>query len=155
MPVRKTTLYRHAENNEVLRNSSTQIGHHEIRPYFVGDSAYPLGPWLQKPFPEATRDRDEIAFNKELTAARVSVECAFGILKSRWRILGKRLDSSINFAVKTATARAVLHNFCIMNGDAWDDGDDGGDGDNDNDNDHVMQDGDNIREVLKGYLSSL
>lgn len=36
-------------------------------------------------------------------------------------------------------------------------GDDGGDGDddNDNDNDNVMQDGDNIREVLKENLSSL
>ena len=37
--LKKSTLYRRAENNEVLRNPSTQIGHHEIRPYLVGDSA--------------------------------------------------------------------------------------------------------------------
>lgn len=75
-------MYRRAERDEVLNSPTAQVGRREIRPYLVGDSAYPLRPWLQKPFPEATRDRDEIAFNRELTAARVSVECTFGILKS-------------------------------------------------------------------------
>ena len=154
--LRGSTLYRRAEANEVLRNPKAQIGQHGIRPYLVGDSSYSLGPWLQKPFPEATRERDEIAFNKELTTVRVSMECAFGILKSRWRILGKRFDcSSINFAVKIAVACAVLHNFCIMNGDEWNDrdedhGDDGGDSDLDN-----MRDGDNVWGILKEYISFL
>jgi len=98
--LRNSTLYRRAEGNEVLKSPTVQIGHHEIRLYLVGDSAYFLWPWIQKHFTEATRDRDEIAFNRELTAARVSVECAFGILKSRWRILAKRFDSKINFAVQ-------------------------------------------------------
>ena len=103
---------------------------------------------------EATRDRDEIAFNKELTAARVSIECAFGILMSRSRILAQRLDSSIDFAVKSVVACAVLHNFCIMNGDDWDD--DGNDGDDNADDDvNTMHDGDNVREILKAYISSL
>lgn len=109
--LRNSTLYSRAEGNEVLWNPSTQIGHHEIRPYLVGDSAYPLGPWLQKPFPEATRDRDEIAFNKELTAARVSVECTFGILKIRWRILGKRLDSSNFLTLQSRLQQPVQHSI--------------------------------------------
>ena len=49
----------------------------EITPYLVEDSAYPLSPWLMKPYPEGTRDPGEIAFNKELPSARVQVECAF------------------------------------------------------------------------------
>ena len=153
--LRNSTLYRRAERDEVLSSPTARVGHREIRPYLVGDSAYPLGPWLQKPFPEATRDRDEIAFNRELTAARVSVECAFGILKSRWRILGKRFESKINFAVKTAIACAVLHNFCIRNGDDWDERDEDDHDDGEDDDTNVMQDGDNIREVLKEYISSL
>jgi len=131
--LRNSTLYRRAAN-EVLRNPTAEIGLHLIWPYLMGDSAYSLGPWLQKPFPEAMRDLDKVAFNKELTAARVSVECAFGILKSRWRILGKHLDSSIDFAVKTAAVCAVLHNFCIMNGDEWNVGD-RNDGNDDEDDD--------------------
>ena len=74
-----------------------------------------------KPHPEATRDRGEITFNKELSSARVSIECAFGSLKSRWRILQKRLDSRITFSVKISIACAVLHNFCIKIGDEWED----------------------------------
>lgn len=121
----------------------------------MGDSAYPLGLWLQKPFPEATRDWYEIAFNKELTAARVSKECVVRILKNRWRVLGKRFDSSTDFAVKTAVACTVLHNICIMNSDEWndigeDDGDDGRGDDLDN-----MQDGDDIRVILTEYISCL
>ena len=80
--LRNSTLYRRAERDEVLDNPAARVGRREIRPCLLGDSAYPLGRWLQEPFPEATRDRDEIAFNRELTAARVSVECTFGILKS-------------------------------------------------------------------------
>lgn len=40
----------------------------------VGDSAYPLSPWLQKPYPEGTGDPAEIRFNKKLSFARVVVE---------------------------------------------------------------------------------
>ena len=54
------------------------IGADEIQPYLVGHSAYPLSPWLQKPYPEGTSDPGEIQFNRELSSARVVVECAFG-----------------------------------------------------------------------------
>ena len=108
-----------------------------------------------KPFSEATTDQGEISLNGELTAARVSVEWAFGILKSRWRVLAKLFDSNMNFAVKTAIACAVLHNFWIRNSDHWDDSDENDDDDGENDDTNVMQDGDNIREVLKENISSL
>ena len=55
------------------------------------------------------------------TAHRVAVECAYGMLKNRWRIQGKRLDSKISFANKNAVACAVLHNFCLLNQDEWSD----------------------------------
>ena len=94
-----------------------RVAGREIRPVLLGDSAYPLSTWLLKPYHEGTNDPEEINFNKELSRARVSVECAFGILKGRWRILQKRLDSDIAFTNQIIIACCVLHNFCIEAGD--------------------------------------
>lgn len=90
-----------------------------------------------KPYLDATCDPGEITFNKELSSARVAIECAFGRLKSRWWILQKRLDSRITFSVKISFAFAVLHNFCIKIGDEWEDDfyDDNDDRGNKQDND--------------------
>lgn len=153
--LRNTTLFRRAEQREILTGPLVDIGCNQIGPYLVGDSAYPLCPWLLKPFPEATRNPREIAFNKELSSARVKVECAFGVLKSRWRILQKRLDSDIQFATKIAISCAVLHNFCIKAGDVWDE---------DDRDDHyypgdaqcndIIRDGEDIRVVLQDYIAN-
>ena len=144
--LRNSTLYYRAEAGHILTMPVVNVNGHDIGPYLVGDSAYPISPWLQKPFPEATRDRREIKFNKELSSARVKIECAFGCLKSRWRILEKRLDSEILFSVKIAIACAVLHNFCIRMGDGWEDN---GPGDND---DHDENNDEDIRDILKDFI---
>ena len=115
--LRNSSLYQKAEQVDILTGPIVNVNHHEIGPYFVGDSAYLISPWLQKPFPEAMKDRSEIKLNRELSSARVKIECAFGCLKSHWRILQKRLDSDIKFSVPIAVTCDVLHNFCIKMGD--------------------------------------
>lgn len=124
-------IYQEAENGNILWAPLVNIAGNDIAPYLVGDSAYPLAPWLIKPFPEGTNDPDEKTLNKELSRARVVVEQAFGILKGRWRVLQKRLDSFLNFDIKTTIACIVLHNVCIEARDDWDDDDDDGPSDND------------------------
>ena len=79
--LKNTAIYMKAENREV---PTYNIGQHYIQPYLVGDSAYPLSPWLQKPHPDGTRNAYEIRFNKELSSPRVKVECAFGILEGKF-----------------------------------------------------------------------
>ena len=71
--LRNGSLYQNAEQGDILTGPIVNVNHHEIGPYLVGDSAYPISPWLQKPFPEATRDRSEIQFKRELSSARVKI----------------------------------------------------------------------------------
>ena len=96
--LRNSNIYQEAEQGNILQAPRIDIDGNDIGPYLVGDSAYPLTPWLIKPFPEGTNDPDEKTFNKELSRARVVVERAFGILKGRWRVLQKRLDIMLKCA---------------------------------------------------------
>jgi len=73
--LRNSTLYHRAEQGDILTDPVVDVDGHEIGPYLLGDSAYPISPWLQKPFPETTRDQSEIQFNCELSSAKVKVEC--------------------------------------------------------------------------------
>ena len=67
---RRSTIYKKAEAKEILTEPTVLINGQTIGPYLVGDGA------------------------------RVKVECAFGILKNRWRLPIKRFDSGLEFAVK-------------------------------------------------------
>ena len=113
--LRNSTLYQRAEQGHKLTGPVVDVDGHEIDRYALRYRAYPMSPWLQKPFPESTKECSEIQFNRELSSARVKVECAFDCLNYRWRILQKQLDSDIALSVKTAIACGAQ--FCIKMGD--------------------------------------
>jgi hypothetical protein len=88
-----------------------------VKPYIVGDSAYPLHTQIQKPFiAKRTGSDDQNAYDKCLRGGRVKIENTFGILKNSWRIL-KNLNVDVKHAALVITACCVLHNFCRMNHD--------------------------------------
>ncbi|CAG8641187.1 8878_t:CDS:2 [Paraglomus occultum] len=63
--------------------------------HILGDSTFPLMPWLLTPYKETAGGRLTQAqkiYNKSLLSARMTVERAFGKLKSRWRILKQAMD---------------------------------------------------------------
>lgn len=72
--LRNSDIYQEAENGNILQAPLVNIDGNDIAPCLVGDRAYPLAPWLIKPFPQGTNDPDEKTFNKELSRARVVVE---------------------------------------------------------------------------------
>ena len=70
--LQNSNIFTWAKNREILTGPPVSIGGNDIRPYLVGDSAYPLSNWLIKPFPERTNDPQEIEVNKELSSAQWS-----------------------------------------------------------------------------------
>ena len=50
--LRNSNIYQEAEQGNILQALRVDIDGNDIGPYLVGDSAYPLTPWLIKPFPE-------------------------------------------------------------------------------------------------------
>ncbi|KAI2651135.1 Protein ALP1-like [Labeo rohita] len=81
-------------------------------PYvIVGDAAFPLKTYLMRPFPGHRLPRWRENFNYRLSSARMVVECAFGILTARWRVLLSRLQMAPHFVDTVVMASCILHNF--------------------------------------------
>ncbi|XP_018358554.1 PREDICTED: putative nuclease HARBI1 [Trachymyrmex cornetzi] len=90
----------------------------ERRTYLIGDSGYPLEPWLLTPLPREPEGTPRFFYNRTLCSARNCVERLFGVLKSTWRCLSKHrvLQYEPGFAGRIVNACAVLHNMRIANG---------------------------------------
>lgn len=79
----------------------------------LGDPAYPLKTWLQKPFPDNGRlTQEQRLYNFYLSSARMVIENTFGRCKGRWRILLKRIDMSTEEVTTIVLACFTLHNVC-------------------------------------------
>ena len=80
----------------------------------VGDSGYPLEPYLMTPFANpSTREEN---YNRSHKKTRAIVEQCFGILKSRFRCLHKSGGALQYSPVKCACVAIscfLLHNRCI------------------------------------------
>ena len=67
---------------------------------------YPLLPYVMKEY-AVCQSNNEFMFSTMLRSARNQIECAFGRLKARWRIL-RRFEDIPDIVL----ACFVLHNFC-------------------------------------------
>ncbi|KAM4045337.1 uncharacterized protein ACNLHF_009157 [Anomaloglossus baeobatrachus] len=77
----------------------------------VGDEAFQLHREVLRPYPRRVLDNRRRIFNYRLTRARRVVECAFGILTAKWRVLITPLQLSENNVNTIIKACVVLHNF--------------------------------------------
>ena len=108
-----SSLHTKVMNGELLQGDHINVNGQKLLPYLVGDSAYPLLPWLIKPFSFTTAlTNQEKEFNYRISRGRVVVEIAFGQLKGRWRRLCKQIDMNIDNVPYIIAACCVLHNMC-------------------------------------------
>ncbi|KAG6932218.1 hypothetical protein G0U57_000214, partial [Chelydra serpentina] len=90
---RNSGLFRWLQEGIYFPDQKITIGDVEMPIVILGDPAYPLMPWLMKPYTGALDSSKEL-FNYRLSKCRMVVECAFGHLKGRWRSLLTRSDLS-------------------------------------------------------------
>ena len=106
-------------HEQLLKDIKFSAQNVSIGPIILGDGAFPLQPWLQKPYSNATLTREQSYFNYRLSRARMVVEAAFGMLKGRWRVLQRKCEASKEVVRSYSLACVVLHNLCIERGDTF------------------------------------
>ena len=92
-----------------------------VNGWFLGDSGYPLRPNLLTPIlsPNTPGER---RYNRAFVRTRKTIECAFGLWKSRWRAMdrtGGALCYNPDRVCRLVVATMVLHNICIDHGISW------------------------------------
>lgn len=83
-------------------------------PYvFLGDEAYPLLPELLRLYARRDINPENEYFNMRLSRARKCVECAFGIINAKFRLLWKPIQTRPKPAELFVKAICTLHNIII------------------------------------------
>ncbi|XP_069616266.1 uncharacterized protein [Ranitomeya imitator] len=79
----------------------------------VGDETFQMCENLLKPYSSWDLNHTRGIFNYRLTRARRTVECTFGILVSKWRILASAINLKMETVDEVVKACVVLHNYIM------------------------------------------
>lgn len=113
---KRTRLWTSIETNDQLLPDEkvlpgTGMDSAKVPYFFLGDEAFALHNHLLRPFGGSNLTKEKRIFNYRLSRARRYVECSFGILTNKWRILHRPLNVQVDFAVDIVKACVLLHNF--------------------------------------------
>lgn len=90
-------------------------------PYIVADRGYPLLSWCITPFKMGPMGlpltNEEAWFNRKHSSTRMSVERAFGILKSRFKEIGTKSSLKLDFLPTVVHCCCILHNVLLASKD--------------------------------------
>ena len=110
----QVTPLREALDNRVAGLPDPESLPGDVRPvpyFIVGDNAFPMKTWLQKPFPLRGLDAPSRNFNYRLSRARRIVENAFGMLAQRFRVFLTTINIRPKTVEKVVMTGCILHNM--------------------------------------------
>lgn len=105
------------DSKEYLNGPSFELNSgNSIPQYILGDSCYPLLPWLLTPYSDKNRklSSSEMEFNGVHCKGMELVGTAFAKVKKRWKLVGKKWkEQCIEAFPFVIVACCLLHNFLI------------------------------------------
>ncbi|XP_001946487.2 protein ALP1-like [Acyrthosiphon pisum] len=117
----KSALGKALENDTLDVPPDTPIEENgDPMPYvIVADEAFPLKPYLMRPYSRVTLGGNEgnKIFNYRLSRARRVVENAFGILSNRWRVFRTNIQVQPKSVDNIVLAACCLHNMLCQSHD--------------------------------------
>lgn len=93
---------------QALENNALNLAPHHV---LVADDAFPLKPYIMKPYSKKKCTEAERIFNYRLSRARRISENAFGILSWRFRIFQRPIELKVDTIDKVIWAACSLHNW--------------------------------------------
>lgn len=81
---------------------------------FVADKAFTLSDHVQWPFRQRNLSIGKDIYNYRLTRARRIVECTFGIMANKWRILHRALDVNLQFCHLIIQFNIIINIFIFI-----------------------------------------
>ena len=83
-----------------------------LLPYFlVGDEAFSLKPWLERPYPGKSLTECKRIFYYRLSRARRVIKNTFGILRARCRVSKGPISASVYIVELIVQATVCLHSY--------------------------------------------
>ncbi|XP_010541933.1 PREDICTED: putative nuclease HARBI1 [Tarenaya hassleriana] len=124
---RQTKLFSvmEAESRSFLNGPSHKLGNGVYVPqYIVGDSRFPLLPWLMTPYSSSSNEEEDSfescrsEFNNAHKAVVRKAGTAFASVRDRWRILDRKWKQEmVEFLPFVITTCCLLHNFLVSCGE--------------------------------------
>ncbi|XP_025202910.1 protein ANTAGONIST OF LIKE HETEROCHROMATIN PROTEIN 1-like [Melanaphis sacchari] len=111
---KNSTLYKLLKTNKIklppLKTLSDK-GSDKIPYFLIGDEGFGLCQFLLRPFGGKYLSVGKKVFNYRLTRARRYIECSFGILSNKWRILHRAFNVEESLVENIIKSCCLLHNF--------------------------------------------
>ncbi len=108
-----SSIYQQLRTQSILREPIVVVEGLKINPYLLGDAGYASWCYLLHNFKPIDGNLHKIMFDQQMNVGRVRIENAFGVLKSRWRILHS-INTHVDWAPGLLVACCVLHNYCQL-----------------------------------------